>query len=83
VRGWTKKDLLSFVNNIFPEGYSLKEFGGSNFYPFPPAVSKSMANLFPNLAWGIFLRFEKTREYNDEFIKYPLEKQLETNFYLG
>lgn len=83
VRGWTKKDILSFVNNIFPGGYTLKEFGGSNFYPFPPAVSKPLANLFPNLAWGIFIRFEKTKEYNNEFIKYPVEKQLETNFYLG
>jgi len=39
--------------------------------------------LFPGMAWGIFLLLEKTREYTDEFLRYPTVNQLETNFYLG
>ena len=40
VRGFTKGDLVSFVNHCFPEGYALEAYGGSNFYPFPPSLAK-------------------------------------------
>lgn len=59
------------------------DFRGSNFYPFPPSIAKPLSKVFPNLAWSIFLLLRKTKKYNDEFIKWPIEKKLETNFYLG
>lgn len=83
VRGYTKSDLLKFLNLCFPNGYDLVKFGGSNFYPFPPLIAKPLASLFPNMAWGIFLMFRKEQTYKNEFIIHPIAHQLETNFYLG
>jgi len=83
VRGYTKSDLLKFLRICFPDGYSLKGFGGSNFYPFPSFLAKPLASLLPNMAWGIFLMLKKERAYDNEFITHPVAHQLETNFYLG
>lgn len=81
VRGYTKPDLMQFIK--IWGGFKLVDFQGSNFYPFPPIVAKPLARIFPRAAWSIFLLLKKTKEYNDEFIKWPIEKSLETNFYLG
>ena len=64
-------------------GYEVIDFKGSNFYPFPPFIAKPLAKALPNMAWSIFFLLKKTKDYNDEFIKWPIEKRLETNFYLG
>ena len=81
VRGFTKSDLIKFLN--IWGGYRLVQFRGSNFYPFPPIIAKPLASIFPNMAWGIFFLLEKNKEYNDEFIKWPRRKNLETNFFTG
>jgi SAM-dependent methyltransferase len=83
VRGYTKSDLTRFVDACFPNGYLLKDFGGSNFYPFPPFAAKPLAKLFPTMAWGIFLMLRKERRYTREFIEYPAARELETNFFVG
>ncbi len=83
VRGYTKSDLLKFLNVSFSGGYGLLKFGGSNFYPFPPIMAKPLAYLFPNMAWGIFLLLQKERAYKNEFVDHPIAQHLETNFYLG
>jgi ubiquinone/menaquinone biosynthesis C-methylase UbiE len=83
VRGFTKGDMLRFMQVCFPDGFTLQDFGGSNFYPFPPSVARILARMFPTLAWGIFFRFVKARPYSDEFIQFPVNARLETNFYLG
>ncbi len=83
LRGYTKSDLLKFLELCFPGGYRLMQFGGSNFYPFPASVATPLARAFPNLAWGIFLRFEKQRAYEREFLNHPAQGELETNFYVG
>lgn len=83
VRGYTRGDLLRFLNRPFPGGYELVRFGGSNFYPFPPAVARPLAALYPNAAWGIFLMLRKQREYGTEFLDFPAREQLETNFFVG
>ena len=54
VRGYTKYDLLDFLQSCFPDGYELVGFGGSKFYPFPPVVAKPLAKMLPNMVWGIF-----------------------------
>ena len=81
VRGYTKPDLMQFIK--IWGGFELVDFQGSNFYPFPPIIAKPLARIFPRAAWSIFLLLKKTKEYSDEFIKWPIEKLLETNFYLG
>ena len=83
VRGYTRHDLLRLFERVFPGGYRLQGFGGSNFYPFPPVIAKPMARLMPNFAWSIFLLLQKTRPYTQEFLDHPVREQLETNFYLG
>jgi SAM-dependent methyltransferase len=83
IRGYTKRDLIKFLDSCFPGGYKLREFGGSNFYPFPPIVARPFAKLLPNMAWGIFFMFEKQRSYKNEFLEFPVKERLETNFYVG
>lgn len=83
VRGYTKGDVLRLLDSGFPGGYSLKGFGGGNFYPFPPMVARPLAKAFPTLAWGIFFDFQKVKSYQGSFLTYPREQQLETNFYVG
>ena len=81
LRGYTKSDILQFLK--IWGGYEVTDFKGSNFYPFPPVIAKPLAEIFPNMAWSIFFLLKKTKKYNDEFIKWPEEKRLETNFYIG
>ncbi|QNF34995.1 class I SAM-dependent methyltransferase [Adhaeribacter swui] len=84
VRGYTKSDFKKLLDSGFDSGYSLAHFGGSNFYPFPSLIAKPLAHLLPSMAWGIFMDWKKERPYLDNgFLKYPVEKQLETRFYLG
>jgi len=83
VRGFTKGGLMTFLNECFPCGYVLKEFRGSNFYPFPPFIAQPLARIFPNLAWGIFFLLQKVEPYQKEFLEYPINQKLETNFWLG
>ena len=81
VRCFTKSDLLQFLN--IWGGYKVIYFKGSNFYPFPPILAKPLARLLPNMAWSIFFLLKKIKRYKDEFIKWPIDKRLETNFYVG
>jgi SAM-dependent methyltransferase len=83
VRGFTKSDILRMLATVFPAGYVLRNFGGSNFYPFPPALARPLAAALPGMAWGIFLRLEKRRPYSREFLEFPIRAQLETNFFVG
>lgn len=83
VRGYTKGDFLRFLDAGHPDGYLLRDFGGSNFYPFPPVIAKPLASLWAQAAWGIFFKLEKVKPYESGFLKFPVEKQLETRFYLG
>ena len=83
VRGFTKGDILKFLESCSPGLYRLRGFRGANFYPFPSFLARPLARLFPTMAWGIFFHFEKTREYEGGFVDFPRVNNLETNFYLG
>ncbi len=83
IRGFTKEDILKFIESCFPGGYKLKAFNGSNFYPFPPLIAKPLASIFPTMAWGIFFMLEKQREYKKGFLDFPETERLETNYYRG
>jgi Methylase involved in ubiquinone/menaquinone biosynthesis len=83
VRGYTRSDVLEFLSSGFPNGYKLVEFGGGNFYPLPGRLARPLARMFPTMAWGIFFDLEKKGHYSGGFLKFPIENQLETNFYLG
>ena len=83
IRGFTKSDILRTFTTVFPDGYVLRNFGGSNFYPLPPVLARQLAAVLPGMAWGIFLRLEKQRSYNHEFLEFPRRAELETNFFVG
>ncbi len=84
VRGYTRNDINKLLDSGFKGGYALVKSGGSNFYPFPPSMAKPLARLFPTMAWGMFLCFKKNRSYTDSgYIRFPLIRALETNFYTG
>ena len=83
VRGFTRPDLLYFVNSCWPGGFKLIKWGGSNFYPFPPLIAKLLSTILPSMAWGLFMLFKKVGSYNNEFIQFPINENLETNYYIG
>jgi hypothetical protein len=83
VRGYTKGDFIRLVNSGF-DGYRLKNFGGSDFRPFPSLIARPLSRLLPTLSGSIFFDFQKTKNYSSSgYLKYPVEQQLETKFYLG
>jgi hypothetical protein len=83
VRGYTRPDILNLFQTVFPDGYQLVSFGGSNFYPFPPWIAQPLAKLTPTNAWAIFFLLKKTKPYDRQFLEFPIQQKLETNFYLG
>ncbi len=83
IRGYTRHDMCRTMQSIFPSGYELCQFGGSNFYPLPPLIANVFARLMPNYAVGIFFLWRKTKIYRNEFVAYPVSEQLETNFFVG
>ncbi|SIO49024.1 class I SAM-dependent methyltransferase [Chitinophaga niabensis] len=83
VRGYTKKDFLNFLNGVQEDLYKLQGFKGSNFYPFPPLIAKTLSSILPTHSVGIFFHLVKNTPYKGKFLEYPIKKQLETNFFLG
>lgn len=83
VRGWTKHDMLRFVDSCFPGGYRLDGFGGGNFYPFPGWAAKPLSAAFPNASWSVLMDLVKQKPYTDSFLRWPTEQNLETNFFTG
>jgi len=83
IRGYTKLDLINLLECGFPSGYKLIAFGGSNYYPFPKIIAQPLAKIFPGSAWGIFFLLKKVRPYEGSFLKYPIDKMLNTNFFVG
>mgnify|MGYP002324220260 FL=1 len=80
VRCFSKGDILQFLSECFPGGYSLKKFSGSQFYPFPPRASKILSSRFPTLSFSIFFLLVKEKSYQRSFLDYPSKAHLETNF---
>ncbi len=78
VRTFTLPDLRRLIewNGYF----RFIERKGSNFYPFPPYISKILAKIFPSLAWGLFAKFQRT-DKKGSFLSYLEENFLETPFY--
>ena len=80
VRGFTRSDLVDFVESCFPAGLRLVAYRGSNFYPFPSSLARPLAQLLPSMAWGNFYLFRLVREYDGGFLSFPSAESLETNF---
>lgn len=83
VRPFSKQDTLKFLEACFPGGYRLRKFAGSQFYPLPATAARAASRLFPSAAFSIFFLLQKTKAYKDEFVVYPGNANLETNFWTG
>jgi SAM-dependent methyltransferase len=75
VRGYTKNDLVMTMNTY--GGFELYDYGGSNFYPFPPFISKIFSKFFPLGSVSLFCAFKKIKQST---FKEFLSERLETNF---
>ena len=83
VRAFSKNDTVLFYRKIAGSFAMVEGFHGSQFYPFPKTLARTLAALFPTLAFSIFFLIKKTARYNGEFIEWLLKTPLETNFYTG
>ncbi|QQS60615.1 class I SAM-dependent methyltransferase [Candidatus Falkowbacteria bacterium] len=75
VRGYTKNDLVKTMTTY--GGFKLYDYGGSNFYPFPPFISKIFSKVFPLGSVSLFCAFKKIKKST---FKEFLSERLETNF---
>ena len=83
VRPFSYDDTLTFLESVFPGGYQLSGFAGSQFYPLPPWGARMMSRLLPTMSFSIFFLLKKQKEYSGEFTSYPKKANFETNFWTG
>jgi SAM-dependent methyltransferase len=80
VRGFTAPSFIKFVET---DGYFVNEaVKGSNFYPFPPSISRHLSRLFPLMSVGIFFKTRRTTKPG-RFIEVLKSRFFETNFFAG
>ncbi len=83
VRAFSRHDLLRFFDLCHPGGYRLREWSGSQFYPFPGPSARLLARLAPGLAYSLFVHLEKQGPYDRQFVDYPKTADLHTRFHMG
>jgi SAM-dependent methyltransferase len=83
VRPFSKTDTMRFLDACSPGTFSLRSFGGSQFYPFPKAIARPLSQLFPTAAFSIFFDLVKVGPYERQFIDFPVTNMLESSFYTG
>jgi hypothetical protein len=77
VRGFTRSAMCAFAEC---DGFfTVEEFAGSNFYPFPPALSRILAKSLPSLAVGSFYLLRRT-EKQGAFIQVLDQRFFETPY---
>jgi SAM-dependent methyltransferase len=80
VRGFTKPGFKRFVET---DGYfKVLEIGGSNFYPFPPAISKVLSRILPTYSVSIFFLIRR-QEKAGAFIRVLDTRNYETPYFKG
>ncbi len=83
VRVFSKKDVTLFYKNIGSSFCKIEKYYGSQFYPFPKSIARVLAKIFPTYAFASFYVIRKTAKYSQEFIEWPKNSKLETNYFLG
>ncbi|MGL1903663.1 MAG: methyltransferase domain-containing protein [Fibrobacterales bacterium] len=79
-RGITRQGMERFIQT---DGYfTISNFAGSGFYPFPTKTAQRLSSLLPNLSTSIF--FSITRSAKDgSFVSILDNHFFETNYYRG
>lgn len=83
VRGFSPKDIKQFYKNIGNVFCSIESVKGAQFYPFPKSMARFLSKIFPTFAVSNFFLIKKTGEYTSEFIDWPKNSCLETNYFVG
>jgi SAM-dependent methyltransferase len=80
VRGFSAPSFIKFVET---DGFFKNEaVKGSNFYPFPPFISRPLSKMFPTMSVGIFFKTRRTRKQGN-FIEVLQKRFFETPFFSG
>jgi len=80
VRGFTAPSFIKFIET---DGFFINEaVKGSNFYPFPPSISRSLSRLMPRMSVGIFFKTQRTSKPG-VFIEVLKSRFFETPFFAG
>ena len=80
VRGFTAPGFIEFVET---DGYFVhRAVRGSNFYPFPPWISKHLSRLLPLMSVGLFFKTQRTSKPG-VFIDVLKTRFFETPFFVG
>jgi hypothetical protein len=80
VRGFTAPGFTEFVET---DGYFInKAVKGSNFYPFPPSISRFLSRLLPLMSVGLFFKTQRTSKPG-VFIEVLKSRFFETPFFTG
>jgi SAM-dependent methyltransferase len=80
VRSFTAPGFIEFIET---DGYFVHEkVKGSNFYPFPPSISRALSRAFPLMSVGIFFKSQRTAKPG-VFIEALKSRFFETPFYAG
>lgn len=80
VRGFTANELINFIIKISDNSLKFISLEGSNFYPFPPVISKLLSKLFPKLSVSVFLAFRKNKKYQQIYINQLKHNPYETKY---
>lgn len=83
IRAFSPNDTKLFYKAVGGQFTSITFTKGAQFYPLPKVFARPLANTFPSLAVSMFMAIKKTSKYSGEFLQWPNENKLETNFYLG
>ena len=83
IRFFSRHDTVLFYNSVLGKKVELRQFYGSQFYPFNIFIARILSYLFPSLSTSIFFIFKKKAKYSNEFIKWLNLAKLETNYYQG
>ena len=80
VRGITLPGFRRFIEA--DEIFKIESVKGSNFYPFPPFMSRSLSRIFPRLSVSIFILIRKIHP-SKKFKDVLSTRFYQTNFYTG
>lgn len=80
VRGITKGAFCQFITT--DDYFKVDLIKGANFFPFPPAIAKFAASIFPSMSTALFFSCKRTQREGN-FIDVLKTRFYETNFFTG
>lgn len=80
VRGFTYPGFKSFAE--LDGFFKIEEYKASNFYPFPPKISKVLCKLFPKSGVALFFYIRRT-DKKGRYIEVLKDRFFETPYYRG